>query len=125
MPEQHGITGFVVETDDGEDVPVTTNLRRTEALWTIASRGERVVHSIGWYVAWPAEPVRGVMVSDRFTPSGGSELVGGGVALSSEHPGVYPPERAEDLDRLFVRIEAFLSPYERRFHALAASRTQS
>jgi hypothetical protein len=112
VPAQHGIEGFVVETDDGEEVPVTTNLRRTETLWTIASRAERAVNVVGWYVTWPAEAIRGVMVSDRFTPDAGAELVGGQVTLSREHPGVYPPDLGGDLERFFVRATDFLSRYE-------------
>jgi predicted AlkP superfamily phosphohydrolase/phosphomutase len=119
VPAQHGIEGFVVETDDGEEVPVTTNLRRTETLWTIASRAERAVNVVGWYVTWPAEAIHGVMVSDRFTPDAGAELVGGQVTLSREHPGVYPPDLGGDLERFFVRATDFLSRYEENYHKLA------
>ena len=118
-PEQHGIEGFVVETDDGDEVPVTTNLRRAETLWTIASRAERDVHVVGWYVTWPAEPIRGVMVSDRYTPDAGAELVGGQVALSRENPGVHPPELSDDFQRFLIRPTDFLSHYEENFHKLA------
>src|SRR6185369_2624188 len=90
-PAEHGITGFLAPGPDGRSIPVTSNVRRREPLWVIASRHARSVNVVGWYVTWPVEPVKGVMVSDRFVDADRGELVGGGSqSLSREHPGVYP-----------------------------------
>jgi predicted AlkP superfamily phosphohydrolase/phosphomutase len=92
-------------------------VRQREALWTIASRRGRRVNVVGWYVTWPVEPVNGVMVSDRFVDAERGELVGGGAAsLPPERPGVHPASLAPELERLFVRADRFLDPYEREFH---------
>src|SRR5262245_34331298 len=58
-PAANGIAGFLAPGPDGRDIPVTSNLRRREALWTIASRHARTVNVVGWYVTWPVEAVNG------------------------------------------------------------------
>lgn len=63
-PSAHGIVDFVVPTAHG-DVPVASTLRRVPALWSMASTAGRRVAVVSWWASWPAEPVRGVVVSDR------------------------------------------------------------
>ena len=67
-PERHGITGFVVPTPTG-DVPVSSEVRRVPALWNMLSTVHRQVAVLGWWASWPAEPINGIMVSDRATRS--------------------------------------------------------
>jgi hypothetical protein len=90
-PERHGIHGFVVprggEPAGPGDVgrggaapaggggdepaaggpgsirPVTSDMRRAPAFWTILPRHGRSVGVVGWLVTWPAEPVDGFIVS--------------------------------------------------------------
>jgi len=75
-PERHGIHGFVVprgaETAAGEEPavggpeairPVTSDMRKAPAFWTILPRHGRTVGVVGWLVTWPAEPVDGFVVS--------------------------------------------------------------
>jgi tetratricopeptide (TPR) repeat protein len=65
-PEQHGIGHFtVVNQHTGEASPVTSTMRRVRAIWDIASEKERQVAVAGWWATWPAEQVRGEMVSDH------------------------------------------------------------
>lgn len=65
-PLEHGIGHFVaIDSDTGEAVPATSNMRRVEALWNIASRQERRVATVGWWATWPPEPINGAVVSDR------------------------------------------------------------
>lgn len=68
VPEKHGIHGFVTVTPSGHRVPVTSTLRRTKALWNIASDAGLTVGIIGWWVTWPAEEVRGFLCSDYTWP---------------------------------------------------------
>jgi predicted AlkP superfamily phosphohydrolase/phosphomutase len=119
-PAQHGISGFLARGADGQEIPVTSNLRRSEALWTIASRHGRRVNVVGWYVTWPTEAVNGVMVSDRFVPLElhWDGLVAGPDSLTREHPGVYPSGMAQELERFFVTPNRYLNPVEREFHRL-------
>ncbi len=64
VPKRHGITDFVVPTAQG-DVPVSSGLRKVPALWNMTTTGRRKVAVLGWWASWPAEPIRGVLVSDR------------------------------------------------------------
>ena len=65
-PSRHGIVDFVVTArDTGDLVPVTSAMRQVPALWTLLSRQGTDVGVVGWWATWPAETVRGSMVSDR------------------------------------------------------------
>jgi predicted AlkP superfamily phosphohydrolase/phosphomutase len=64
LPRQHGVLDFVVRRD-GERIPVTSNLRKVPALWNLSVPLGFTVAFVNWYVTWPAEAVRGAIVSDR------------------------------------------------------------
>ena len=65
-PAEHGIGHFIaVDTVTGDEVPAMSAMRRVEALWTIASRNDLEVASVGWWATWPPEKVRGAIVSDH------------------------------------------------------------
>ena len=63
-PERHGITDFLLPTDQG-DIPVSSSVRRVPAIWNMLSTVGRRVAVLGWWASWPAESVNGVVVSDR------------------------------------------------------------
>ena len=77
-PLEHGIRGFkLLNPDTGHKVPVNRTMRRTKAMWNILSdRGLRSL-VVAWYATWPAEKVRGNVVSDYTWPLKNSD--------SSEH----------------------------------------
>ncbi len=64
VPKRHGITDFVVPTPKG-DLPVSSVLRKVPAIWNMTTTGRRKTAVLGWWASWPAEPIRGVLVSDR------------------------------------------------------------
>jgi tetratricopeptide (TPR) repeat protein len=65
-PSDHGIGHFVARDDaSGEPLPVTADMRRVQALWQIFSGQGRKVGVVGWWATWPAEDVRGTVVSDH------------------------------------------------------------
>jgi predicted AlkP superfamily phosphohydrolase/phosphomutase/Flp pilus assembly protein TadD len=64
-PEQHGIGHFVAVEPSGAALPVTSQMRKVKALWNIFSGREKSVATVGWWATWPAEVVRGVVVSDH------------------------------------------------------------
>ncbi len=65
-PSRHGIVDFVVTArDTGQLVPVTSRMRQVPALWTLLSRQEVDVDVVAWWATWPAETVRGRVVTDR------------------------------------------------------------
>lgn len=59
-PSEHGIEDFFVGTRR-----VSSGDRRSEAVWESASASSRTVLVVGWLATWPAETVRGSIVSDQ------------------------------------------------------------
>ncbi len=65
-PEAHGIGHFVATNPQtGKQLPVTSSMRKVKALWNVLSDAGRSVAVVGWWATWPAEPVRGAVVSDH------------------------------------------------------------
>lgn len=63
--EKHGIDHFKRTDPDNPNARILTNSthRRTKAFWNILTDFHRRVHSVGWFVTHPVEPINGVMVS--------------------------------------------------------------
>jgi tetratricopeptide (TPR) repeat protein len=83
-PDVHGINDFLVlDGTSGRLAPISSEFRKVKALWNIASDAGLTSEFIAWWATWPAEPIRGIMVSDRVsyslfssvlgTPAGGGE----------------------------------------------------
>ena len=68
QPEDHGVLDFMVDLPAGGQAPVSVASRRVAALWNVFSDRERRVAVIGWWATWPAETLRGTVVSDRVAP---------------------------------------------------------
>lgn len=65
-PLQHGIAHFVaVNEKTGEQLPVTSRMRRVRAVWNMLSEAGRKVDVVGWWATWPAEKIDGSVVSDH------------------------------------------------------------
>ncbi|HNT37224.1 MAG TPA: alkaline phosphatase family protein, partial [bacterium] len=65
-PSKHEITFFTVDNPKtGEQHPITSDFRKTKAVWNILSDNDRSVGVIGWWATWPAERVNGFMISDH------------------------------------------------------------
>jgi predicted AlkP superfamily phosphohydrolase/phosphomutase len=113
VPEKHGIRGFVVETASGKQVPVTSTLRKTKALWNIASEAGMEVGFIGWWVTWPAEEVRGFMCSDYTWPLRKDEqgFATGEDTSQTRSYRTYPEDLIAELDPLLL-TESRLSRQE-------------
>jgi hypothetical protein len=95
VPEKHGITGFAKRLAEGaEPVPMTSNVRRVEAVWDILGDTGKSVGIVCWLATWPAEPVNGYLVTDYFNY--GWEL---GRGVQSEHL-TFPPPLADELEEL-------------------------
>ena len=63
-PDRHGIGHFVaVNSSTGEQLPVTSQMRKASALWNILSGAGRTTAVVGWWATWPAENVKGTVVS--------------------------------------------------------------
>ena len=65
-PEEHGIIDFLVRDPQTDRyVPITQTFRKVKALWNIFTDCGLDSIFIAWWATWPAEPVRGLQVSDR------------------------------------------------------------
>jgi predicted AlkP superfamily phosphohydrolase/phosphomutase len=101
-PDQHRIGHFVaINPQTGEQLPVTSQMRKVKALWNILSDAGRSVAVTGWWATWPAETVNGAIVSDHvayhFLFDQGLEVTEGKVGLT------YPPELSEEIASLVVK----------------------
>ncbi len=97
--EQHGIDRFTFDDPAGAGkVLVNSTMRKSLAVWEILGAAGRSVGVAGWWATWPAEPVRGWLVSDRITRSRWSEWADG---AKSERL-TYPPGLAAELLPLVV-----------------------
>jgi predicted AlkP superfamily phosphohydrolase/phosphomutase len=99
---EHGITGFTRKID-GRSAILTSDDRRLPALWNMVDARGGSVGLVGWWNTWPAESVRGWIVSDLFATSlykrNYTQAEGAGIA--------FPPELVEEL-RPFVAAPADL-----------------
>ncbi|NQX85001.1 MAG: alkaline phosphatase family protein [Flavobacteriaceae bacterium] len=67
MPDKHGILGFIEPTPDMKSIrPVTVSSRETRALWNIFHNQGLKSNLISWWPSFPAEPINGVVVTDKF-----------------------------------------------------------
>lgn len=103
QPLDHGIVGFLT-VRDGRTEPVRSDERRVRAFWNVASERDVPVGVLGWYATWPAEPVRGFLVSDRL----GAHQVSG---VSESRTGLaYPADIEPELVALWHEVEAAIGP---------------
>lgn len=109
-PLEHGISHFVAVNDKtGEQLPVTSQMRRVKAVWSILSDAGREVAVVGWWATWPAETVRGAIVSDHTCYH---FLFDAGATGSRDAVGVtHPPELMTEIAPL-VRRPGDLSAVE-------------
>src|SRR5262249_54775907 len=66
-PLEHRILDFArLRRGDGVAEPTTSSERRAPAIWNMASAAHRRVVVLGLWATYPAEPVEGLLVADRF-----------------------------------------------------------
>jgi tetratricopeptide (TPR) repeat protein len=86
-PFKHGIHGFTEPAPDGSGVRPVTNLsRKSKALWNILNQNGLRSVVIGWWPSHPAEPINGVMVSDRYHRASGPLDAGWALPDNTVHP---------------------------------------
>ncbi len=86
-PLEHHVLDFArFNPSTGAKEPITSDERAVPAVWNMATMGGKRVAVFGLWATYPAEPVHGIMVSDRLFTFLFSE--------SSPPPGiVFPPSR--------------------------------
>jgi tetratricopeptide (TPR) repeat protein len=112
-PDQHRIGHFVAVNEKGEQLPVTSSMRKVKALWNILSDAGRRVAVLGWWATWPSEKVNGAMVSDHFAYH---FLFGQGLHGDDSPEGkTWPPDLVQKLQPLVKRPQdlkpADLAPF--------------
>lgn len=103
-PSDHGIGHFItVDPNTGEELPVTSEMRRVAALWNVFSDRDRRVDVVGWWATWPAERVNGTLVSDH---AAYHFLMGQKLEQPGSREGVmYPSQAMDELGRFLRRPE--------------------
>jgi predicted AlkP superfamily phosphohydrolase/phosphomutase len=123
--EQHGINDFTLTVqEDGEEsaniMHMTSNLRRTKALWNILGDVGKRSAFVGWWVTWPAEEVAGYMVSSHIPLSqtgGRAKPTKGTLSLDLEGQ-TWPPELFEQIRPLIRPSDSVTYDEAKRFMAL-------
>lgn len=111
-PEEHGVTGFAREGEDGALALYTNRDRRVKAVWDVASEYGKRSAVIGWWMTWPVDPIDGVMVAQTNTleqletAHGRAVLKGRLVADLPEQ--VYPASLTESVMERLGRADASL-----------------
>ena len=64
---KHGIHGFTEPMPDGKGIrPSSSTTRKCKALWNICTQEGMTSNVVSWFVGHPAEPIKGVCVSEMF-----------------------------------------------------------
>jgi len=101
-PPAHGVLDFLtVDESTGTIVPVTSNKRRTKALWNIL--GDHGLRSgfVGWLVTFPAEKVSGYIVSERVSILSFAQHKA--IETSPPEGKTYPQHLYQEIEHLIVQ----------------------
>jgi len=102
-PSRHGIIDFLVEDPDGgQQQPVTSVQRQVPTFWELLSRRGVPVGVVGWWASWPADPVRGYLVSDRLA----YQLFGFRADPDDAQGKTWPPDLYSEIRPLIVEPES-------------------
>jgi len=86
-PTEHGVGDFLVkDATTGERHPITSDFRKVKALWNILGDFDRPSSWIGWWASFPAEAIRGTIVTDYLAAAishGGAEAAAGTAGIAS------------------------------------------
>ena len=87
-PTEHGIADFLVkDATTGARHPITSDFRKVKALWNILGDFNRPSAWIGWWASYPAEAIRGTMVTDYLAAA----VSGSGAVSATKLAGVASP----------------------------------
>ena len=98
-PSRHGVLDFLVDDPEGGSrQPVTSAQRLVPTFWELISRSGVDVGVTGWWATWPADPVRGYLVSDRLA----YQLFGYTADPTDARGKTWPPELYDRIRPLVV-----------------------
>ncbi len=86
-PDKHGVLGFIEIMPDKKGVrPVTVNSRKSKAIWNILHNQGLKSNIVGWWPSYPAEPINGVVVTDKFQNVNADYTKSSPLAKGAIHP---------------------------------------
>ena len=118
-PDKHGVLGFIELMPDMKGIrPVTVNSRKSRAIWNIFHNQGLRSNLVGWWPSFPAEPINGVVISDRFQKVNKDIRKKNVIVAQTVHPESYLKE-IEDL-RMFPNeiTEAHILPFIPKAHQI-------
>jgi tetratricopeptide (TPR) repeat protein len=124
-PLRHRILDFTrFHPTTGQREPITSDEREAKAVWEMASEAEMEVAVLGLWATHPAEPVRGIMVSDRLFAFQRREarVPPGAVHPASEEPRVVAARAAAEAEVTLAELQRYLPWLTAADHAEVAAR---
>ncbi len=100
LADKHGILGFIEPDGQGAMRPVSSTSRKAKAIWNILSQHDLRSIVVGWYASHPAEPINGVIVTDRYEHTSGEKAE----KFPLDARAIHPPELFDELAALQVNI---------------------
>jgi predicted AlkP superfamily phosphohydrolase/phosphomutase len=119
-PEIHHIADFIVRLPSGGYEPVTSDRRAVPAFWNLVGNadGGREVGVIGWLASWPAERVRGYVVTSYlpyvYNWSTGRPLKG--TVVEGIPKQTYPEDLIREIGPLKITPQSIDPSLVRRFY---------
>jgi len=96
-PDKHGVMGFLEVVPDNQNLrPVTAHSRKAKAIWNILHNQKLKSNLVGWWPSFPAEPIHGAVVTDKF-PKVGKDI---NKIKTLDERAIHPQSLAEDLKAL-------------------------
>nr|WP_321232709.1 alkaline phosphatase family protein [uncultured Psychroserpens sp.] len=111
-PDKHGVLGFLELLPDMKGVhPVTVNSRKSKALWNIFHNQGLKSNIIGWWPSFPAEPINGVVVTDRFQKVSMDPKAKNPIVAGTIHPESLTKEMSDLRMMPYEITEAHILPF--------------
>lgn len=116
--DKHDILGFREPDGQGGVRPVSSSSRKAKAVWNILSQFGISCNIVSWYASYPAERIRGCVVTDRYQHTLASEASTQKFVMDERT--IWPAEIIEDLRELRVGINDLTIDQARAFIPAAA-----
>lgn len=102
-PDKHGVLGFIELMPDLKGIqPVTAYSRKSRTIWNILHNKGYKSNLVGWWPSYPAEPINGIVISDKFQK----------VSTDPTKPSVLPEDAIHPKDKYDEFKDLRMFPYE-------------
>jgi tetratricopeptide (TPR) repeat protein len=113
-PDAHGVADFqAIDPATGRRVPITSRFRRVKSVWNILSDAGADSAFVAWWASYPAEPVRGVQVSnlvafDALRPRPAGVAAAPGLAFPADYLDSVRPRLRTAADVAYDEVRSLL-----------------